>query len=136
MTINERIRYLRKDILNLTQQEFSSAIKISRSNMGNIETGEVAATERVIASICERYNVNEQWLKSGSGDTFRKRSPSEEIGYYVEDLLEYDGNGNPFFDIIIEMMKSYHELDEQSKAVIKAYFDSIVAGLKKEEKEG
>ena len=38
MSINERIRYLRKEVMHLTQQEFSSVIKLSRSNLGNIES--------------------------------------------------------------------------------------------------
>ena len=57
------------------------------------------------------------------------KQPSDEIGYYVEDLLEYDGHGNPFYDMIIEMMKKYQELDEKSKTVIREYFKSVGSGL-------
>ena len=53
------------------------------------------------------------------------------FGYYVEDLLEYDGHGNPFYDMIIEMMKKYQELDEKSKTVIREYFKSVGSGLKR-----
>lgn len=42
MNIYERIRFLRKEILQKTQEEFAESIKISRSNLGNIETGKVA----------------------------------------------------------------------------------------------
>jgi len=34
----ERIRQLRKKVLNMTLEEFSTKINISRSNLGNIET--------------------------------------------------------------------------------------------------
>lgn len=91
MDINERIRYLRKDILKLTQQNFSSEIDISRSNLGNIETGEVAVTERVIVSICRAFEVNEAWLKTGEGgdeNIFVKATPYEKafnrFGYIME----------------------------------------------------
>ena len=33
MKANERVKYLRKNILKLTQQDFSEALKISRSNI-------------------------------------------------------------------------------------------------------
>ena len=66
---------------------------------------------------------------------FKERSPSEEIGYYVEDLLEYDGQGNPFYDMIVEMMKTYVDLDEKSQAVIRSYFQSVSDGIHKKEKE-
>ena len=46
-------------------------------------------------------------------------------------MLEYDGVGNPFYDIIIEMMKKYQEMDEKSKLVIREYFKSVGSGLNK-----
>ena len=60
------------------------------------------------------------------------RQLSDEIGYYVEDLLEYEGHGNAFYDLIIEMIKKYQELDEKSKTVMRNYFDSVVKAIKKE----
>lgn len=135
----ERLKQLRKT-LKVKQGDFAKKISTTQGHISDIENGRKNLSDRTIKLIClEEWNgkyVNENWLKNGTGEMFKPMIPSEEIGYYVEDLLEYDGNGNPFYDIIIEMMKSYHELDEQSKAVIRAYFDSIVAGLKKEEKEG
>lgn len=127
MNIAERIRHLRKNELKMTQDDFASKIDISRSNIGNIEIGRIAVTERIIASICREFSVNEEWLRTGSGEMFKQ--PSDEIGYYVEDLLEYDGHGNPFYDMIIEMMKKYQELDEKSKTVIREYFKSVGSGL-------
>lgn len=63
---------------------------------------------------------------------FVPRSVKDEIGYFVEDLLDYDGEGNPFYDMIIEMMKDYHDLDEKSKKVIRDYFKKVSDGMKKE----
>ena len=53
----------------------------------------------------------------------------------VEDLLEYDGNGNAFYDAIIEMMKTYHSLDDKSKTVIREYFKSVADGIKNKEEK-
>ena len=85
--------------------------------------------------MCREFNVNETWLRNGEGEMFKERSPSEEVGYYVEDLLDYDGHGNPFYDMIIEMMKTYTELDEKSQTVIRNYFQSVADGIHKEEKQ-
>lgn len=38
LDIRDRIRYLRKEILHLTQEEFAKGARVSRSNLGNIET--------------------------------------------------------------------------------------------------
>ncbi len=78
--INERIRYLRKDILKLTQEQFSNSIKISRSNLGSIEIGRISVTDRVISDICEGYHVNEVWLRTGEGgddNMFTKIDPDD-----------------------------------------------------------
>ena len=49
---------------------------------------------------------------------FKESSLRNEVGYYVEELLE-DYRDNPFYDMIIDMMKTYAELDDKSKKVIR-----------------
>lgn len=88
MDIGQRIKYLRKECLHLTQQEFADALNISRSNEGNIEIGRISVTSRVVASICEKFNVNEGWLKSGDGDVFVELSREEKIAEFVGRVLK------------------------------------------------
>lgn len=137
--MNERFKELRK-ALRLTQSEFGKILMITTSGVSDIESGRRNVTEQHIKLLCiepiQGKQVSEEWLRSGEGEMFKERSPSEEIGYYVEDLLEYDGRGNPFYDMIIEMMKTYTELDEKSQAVIRGYFQSIAKGIDKEKQEG
>lgn len=66
----ERIRQLRKKILNLTLEDFSNKINISRSNLGNIETGRIGLTERVLSDICRTFHVREDWVKNGNEPIF------------------------------------------------------------------
>ena len=101
--MNERIKALRKE-LNLTQREFADKLNIKRGAVANYEIGRNEPIDAVVSLICKTFHVSEEWLRDGSGEMFIERSPEEEVGYYVEDLLEYDGNGNAFYDAIIEMM--------------------------------
>lgn len=131
--MNTRFKSIRIE-KHLSQEEFGKRIGIeSRSHISALENGNRTITDRIINDVCREFNVNEQWLRTGKGEMFKERSPSEEIGYYVEDLLEYDGRGNPFYDMIIEMMKTYVELDEKSQAVIRSYFQSVSDGIHKKE---
>lgn len=132
--MRERLKHLRKT-LGITQQEFADKIGIKRNSYANYETGRNTPIDAIILSICREFNVNETWLRNGEGEMFKERSPSEEVGYYVEELLEYDGNGNPFYDMIIEMMKKYSELDDKSKTVIREYFRGVADGMHKEKQE-
>lgn len=126
--MNERIKELRKTI-GITQQELADKLGLKRNTIATYEIGKAIPSDRVISDLCNKYSVNEEWLRSGNGEMFKQ--PSDEIGHYVEDLLEYDGVGNPFYDIIIEMMKKYQEMDEKSKLVIREYFKSVGSGLNK-----
>lgn len=87
LMINERIRILRKNELKMTQQDFANKIEISRSNLGNIETGEVTVTDRTISSICRVFNVNEKWLRTGEGEMFNKVSKELEISKFANEIL-------------------------------------------------
>ena len=128
--MNERLKQLRK-ALNLTQQSFADKLNIKRGAIANYEIGRNQPIDAVIALICTTFNVNEAWLRTGEGDMFIERSPEEETGYFVEDLLEYSGEGNPFYDMIIEMMIDYRKLDDVSKLAVQKYFKAVSDGLKK-----
>lgn len=68
MTTGERIRYFRKILLKLTQEEFAKKINISRSNLANIEKGAVSVTDRVVSDICNAFSVSDEWLRNGTGE--------------------------------------------------------------------
>ena len=111
-----RIRYLRKNELKITQEEFAAKIDISRSNLGNIETGKVELTDRVISSICREFNVNKLWILEGKGDIFSFTPEG------VVDELAEDFNLD---DIDKKIIEKYLELSESQRATIKEYIKSI-----------
>ena len=77
--MNERIKLLRKNN-NLTQQEFAKMIGTSQNVLANWESGRRNPSASVINNICKTFNVNEEWLRTGKGDMFAKKS-SVDIAY-------------------------------------------------------
>jgi len=69
--VNDRVKHLR-NVLDLTQAVFAKRIAISTSYLAGIEVGEKRVNERVMRLITHEYGVNEQWLKTGTGDIFNK----------------------------------------------------------------
>lgn len=132
--MNERIKQIRKH-LNLTQQEFADKIGISRGNIAAYEVGKNSPSDAAISLICREFSVNEDWLRDGTGEMFKQSLPTDEVAIYVEDLLEYDGHGNAFYDMIIEMMKAYHSIDDKSKTVIRDYFGMIKESIKEKKED-
>jgi len=72
MTIGERIRYFRKEVQNLTQEEFSKRINVGRANVASIEKNRIAVTDRVISDICNAFSLSEHWLRTGEGEMYEE----------------------------------------------------------------
>lgn len=85
-TTNTRIRKLRK-ALDLTQQEFASRIGSTANVLTHYETGRRNPSSSVINNICKEFHVNEDWLRTGSGEMFRELSRDDEISAFVNDVL-------------------------------------------------
>jgi Predicted transcriptional regulators len=62
--MNNRIKKLRKN-LNMTQEEFSSRIKLSRNFIAQIESGAKTPSERTIKDICRVFGISYLWLTEG-----------------------------------------------------------------------
>ena len=69
MEINSRIKEVRIS-LGLTQTEFGNSIGLKQNTVGQIENAQRSVTDRTILLICEKYNVNEEWLRNGNGEMF------------------------------------------------------------------
>lgn len=130
--MKDRIKTLRKN-LGLTQEKFADRLSMKRNTIANYEIGRNEPIDAVISLMCREFHVSERWLRTGEGEMFVSRPPEDEVGYYVEELLEEEDN--PLYKVIIEMMKTYQGLDEKSKTVIKNYFQQIGDAISKKEEE-
>lgn len=86
MTINERIKDLRKDQLNLTLDKFGEKIGLKKSALSLIENGRSGVTDQTVLAICREFGVNETWLRTGEGDPFVERPRSEQFREYFSGL--------------------------------------------------
>ena len=68
--ISSRIKKLRKVHLKLSQQEFADKLLLKRNSIAHFETGVRNPSDRTIITICETFNVNEHWLRTGEGEMF------------------------------------------------------------------
>ena len=68
MMIGERIKELRK-ALGLTQTKFGDRIGLKQNSVALIETGRPTSDQTIFA-ICREFRVNEDWLRTGTGEMF------------------------------------------------------------------
>lgn len=125
--MNERLKKLRK-ALDLTQQEFADRIGSKRNTIAKYETNTNVPSAAVISLICREFNVNEDWLRSGTGEMFNQLSQDEELAYIVGQALPQA----PEFvkDTFIALGKLSKEFTLEDWAVVKRFVDAL-AGVKK-----
>lgn len=116
--MNERIKTLRKN-LEMTQDEFSSKIGLSRNFIAQIETGAKSPSDRTIKDICREFNINEDWLRTGKEPM--QKPMEDKLSAYVSEIT--DGDDELIKDFII----TYMELDQSSKDALKKIMDGMLS---------
>lgn len=79
-----------------------------------------------IQKVCEEFNISKDWLLTGEGDMHD--IPDDEVASVVSELLEED---NPFYELIVGIMKTYQGLDSKSQELLKNLGKQLLDNLKK-----
>jgi transcriptional regulator with XRE-family HTH domain len=66
-----------RNTLKLDQSEFAAKLGMKQTGYSRIETGANALTEQNIRLICLTFGVNENWLRTGTGDMFITKDLAE-----------------------------------------------------------
>ena len=72
-----RIKKVRKS-LDLTQEAFATRIGSVQNTITGYESGRRNPSAPVISLICKEFNVNEEWLRNGTGEMFNQE-PCDEL---------------------------------------------------------
>lgn len=121
MNSSERIKHLRKDILDKTQESFALELGLSRANIANIENDRIALTDRTLKDICERFNVNKEWILSGEGEIFAPSTKSEEIANFASQIIN-DENAKFKRRLVLALS----QLSDDQWDAIEAVVDKII----------
>lgn len=123
----ERLRKIRKS-LDLTQNELAAILKTSHGHISGMEKDKKNITDSTIDLLFLKCNVSEDYIRNNQGEMFNPTPIEDEIAAAVSDLLEDD---NPFFNIIVDIMSVYRQLDPKSKEVIHNVSEQFVNKIKK-----
>jgi transcriptional regulator with XRE-family HTH domain len=66
--IGQRIRYVRTEIADLSQREFVQRMGMGQSNISQLEKGMSLPSCFFLLSLHVTYDVNLNWLLTGSGE--------------------------------------------------------------------
>lgn len=111
--INDRIGIL-LDKLKITKTAFAESLRVSQQYISKL-TKKGNPSNLLIDDICKKYGVNEEWLRTGTGEIFVTLSDEDE---YMRAATEISVSGDEFaMKAIIE----YWKLDEQSKQLFRDF---------------
>ena len=100
-TINKQIAAL-IHAKGMNKSQFAESINVSPQFISAVCAGTKQPSDRTIADICRVYNVNEDWLRGGTGEPFMQLSREETIEAYVGSIT--GGHSTDIEDSIIKFM--------------------------------
>lgn len=116
--MNNRVYDIRH-ALDMTMEEFGNRLGVTRSAISNIESNRRKLTDQMIFSICREFNVDENWLRTGSGEMFRKSNESD-LMKMIDRILSGE---NEFHK---NLFKTFAQLDEKELSALESILDRFL----------
>lgn len=110
--MNQRVKELRT-ALGLSGAKFGERLGVQRNTISQIETGKNGLTEQMLLSICREYNVNEDWLRYGTGDMFLS---TDEVP--LDELV----SANQIDELESDILRAYFSLDKELRKQVLDHF--------------
>lgn len=86
-TQQERFRYMREEILNISQQKLADALGIKQQTVADIESGRKQKIDtEILYILMKEYLINTEWLLFGVGNV-NKICDAEEIEKQLENIV-------------------------------------------------
>ena len=124
--MKDRIRQLRKE-LGLNQTDFGERIGVKQTTIAGYETGAKNPMESVVVSICREFNVNEKWLRNGTGEMFVEAKENSIVAKATMLLGEKD----PLIEAFID---TYSKLTPKNREILQQFMSDLSRAL--DEKKG
>lgn len=119
MDIGNRIKKIRKE-LDLTQTEFAAMIGSVQNTIARYESNQRNPSSSIITLICEKFDIREEWLRSGEGEMFKPK-PSD-----ILDQLAYKYK---LFNFDYVMIEKFLAMPPDLRRAIYDHFHDVDAAL-------
>lgn len=118
MDIKERLKKIR-NCLHLTQQEFAYHLGVTRNTVATYETGKSNPSDAAVALICREFNVNEDWLRNGTGEMFLQKDKAQIIIEFAADIIKESDSFK------MRLFEALAKLNHEDWKVIERIFDEL-----------
>lgn len=119
--MKDRLKEIRKNHnKGKTQDMFSDFLGIPKQNISSYEIGRRTPSDAVIQLICEKCNVNEEWLRTGKGEMLNPVTKNDEISKLFGDVIK-----NNESDFKHRLINALAKLDEDGWESLENLIDMI-----------
>lgn len=119
--MNERISEL-IDTLKISKTAFAEKLNVSQAFISQICSGVKKPSDRTVADICAKFNVNEKWLRTGEGSMFVEMTRDEVINQYLGELVK---STSPEVDFQKRFVRALAQLSIEEWKMIESFVESI-----------
>ena len=120
--MKDRLKEIRKTNTNWkTQDDFATFLGISKSNLSSYEAGRRTPSDAVIQLICQKCNVNEEWLRTGTGEMFQPVTKNDEIARLLGNVSKMDDS-----NFRRRLINALAKLDDDGWTHLEELIDMIV----------
>jgi len=109
--MKDRLVAIRKHIggnKKISQSSFAELLGTTRNAIASYELGKVVPNDTFIQLLCSKFDVNEQWLRTGEGEMFEELDRDEAIVTWAAKLARDDDN-NGFAKRLATLLASLNE---------------------------
>lgn len=121
--MNERVKELRK-ALNLTMEKFGDRLGVKKNSISQIESGNRNLTDQMFLAICREFSVNEDWLRTGSGEMFIVTR---------SDYIEKVSRSHNLDKLDEAIINTYMSLEPEKRKIIKEYILAVAENYEEDE---
>ena len=118
MELNERILLILKDA-GKKRVDLARALNISEASVSTMCSGKTNPSAQNIALICQKFGINEEWLKTGKGEMKAPLTKQAEIAEITAQLFRKEETDPETYNFLVALNKTLLQLDEtQMQAVL------------------
>ena len=118
-TIRELILFLLKN-KEVTKTEFASKLNITQAYVSKITNKGAIPSDRLREDICEKFAVNEEWLRTGEGEMVVTLNRTQQIAQLTADLFK--GEKDSFKE---RLLLALAKLDENEWKVLEKIAEDL-----------
>lgn len=120
-TINDRVAQV-ITALGLTKTAFAARLNISQPTVSQICSGRCGVSDRTVSDICEKFGINEIWLRTGVGEMHVPLSRDAQLAKIFATVQVSD-------DERARLVKAFASLPEEAYPQLYRWFQEMAKNL-------